>query len=55
MFNFIRVAEKKLSVLTAINDGLCKLSFTVWVKEKGLDRPVCSRFFSASHCLVPLI
>ena len=43
MFYFIIEAEKKLSVLTAINDDPCVLSFTVWVKEKGLARPTCSR------------
>lgn len=31
-YYFIREAEKKLSVLTAISDDPCVLSFTVWVK-----------------------
>ncbi len=42
MFSFIVEAEKKVSVLAAISDGLCVLSFTVWVKEKELERPACS-------------
>jgi hypothetical protein len=43
MFYFIGEAEKKLNVFTVISDGLCVLSFTVRVKEKGPDRPARSR------------